>query len=76
MEKLTTTADLSECSLVDAVRQAGGVEIPHVIVSPGNKYIAQRLCSRIGWSWSVDEDLPEDAWKVRVNGKTIYSDGA
>jgi hypothetical protein len=75
MEMLRTASDLSEASLEDAVEQIGGVSIPHVTACTQDKYVVQRLVSRIGWSWSIDEDLPANAWKVKVNGKTVYSSG-
>lgn len=75
MEQLRTICDLSECGLEDAVRQLGGYTPPHVIVCDADKYLAIRLMSRIGWSWEVDPELPNYAWKVRLNGKTVYSPG-
>jgi hypothetical protein len=68
--------DLSECSLEAAVEQLGGFTPPHVIVCDADKYLVQRLLCRIGWSWEIDPELPRDAWKVRLNGKTVYSPGA
>jgi len=76
MERMYVDMDISECALEDAVRQLGGFSPPHVVFCEDDKYIAQRLMSRIGWSWEVDPDLPAGAWKVRLNGKTIYSPGA
>lgn len=76
MEQIRTAMDLSEVGLEDAVEQLGGFTPPHVIVCDADKYLAQRLLARIGWSWEIDTELPVDAWKVRLNGKTVYSPGA
>jgi hypothetical protein len=76
MEQIRIPCDLSESGLENAVEQLGGFTPPHVVVCDSDKYLAQRLLSRIGWSWEVDPELPTYAWKVRLNGKTIYSPGA
>jgi hypothetical protein len=76
MEQISIPCDLSESGLEAAAEQLGGFTPPHVVVCDSDKYLAQRLLSRIGWSWEVDPELPTDAWKVRLNGKTIYSPGA
>ena len=75
MEQLRITSDISECSLEDAIEQLGGYTPPHIIVCDRDKYIAMRLVNGRGWSWEVDLELPINAWKVRLNGKTVYSPG-
>ncbi len=76
MENIRVSCDLSEMGLEDAAEQLGGFTPPHVVVCEEDKYLAQRLLARIGWSWEIDPELPRDSWKLRLNGKTIYSPGA
>lgn len=74
MEDKRPSGLLSAVSLEDAAAQAGYVAMPHVTVSELDRYTAQRLMRHFGWSWSVDQDLNEGAWKLSVNGRTIYSE--
>ena len=76
MEKISVNCDFSEVGVEIAFEQLGGLDIPHIVVSPANKLIAQKICGEHRWSWGIDETLTADAWKVTLRGNTIYSPGA
>ena len=76
MIRLSVDCDLTECGVENALEALGGYTPPHIMVGTAWRLEAIRICSRFGWSWEVDSQLSGDEWKVRLNGKTMYSPGA